>query len=826
MKDTANARYSLDRNWEFEHEGKWYPAKTPGCIHTDLLTNGLIGDPFYRNNEDSVQWIAEREWKYRTTFTKEEAFNLQHAELVFEGLDCYAELYLNGNPFIHEGDDHFTNNMFRRWVFPLDKNQLQDENEIIVIFHPSAVIDIENAKRYHYPLPDIRALTRKSPYQSGWDWGPKLVTCGIWKPVYINQWNQFKINDLQIRQMELTDKLAVLKVEVSMEVTADCSPYFDIYLDRKLIVTSHEQNLSPGEHTFSYDYKIENPKRWFPNGLGKQEMYMISVQATDEMTQAQASRRIGLRNIELVQQTDSIGQSFEFHVNGKPVFMKGANWIPAESFPSSVTPERYHDLVKTIKESNMNMVRVWGGGIYESDIFYDYCDEMGVLVWQDFIFAGAIYPEDKEFHDNVRIEATEQVRRLRNHPSLALWCGNNEVKNAWEDWGWQADYTEKQKARISENIHAIFNVLLDSVVQDNDPERNYIPTSPLWGWGHPESFTEGNAHYWGVWWGEQPFEVWGEKTGRFMAEYGFQSYPEMNSIKKFTLPEDWEITSPVINNHQKHHRGVIIISKAMEQYFGKANDFEDFVYLSQLTQAYGIGNAIETHRRRIPYCMGTLYWQLNDCWPVASWSGIDYYLAKKASYYEARKQFEPVIIATAPFNENTLPIYIVSEHAKDFTGILTVNLFDFTGNLLESYPLGDRIAAANTSTLVAHFELPKEYAKKRNQIFITINFDHPEVSVPERIVYLEYPKNLKLSKATVNYNVTKEKGVYQISITSDALAKGVYFYTTNDITGDYSDNYFDVLPNQEKMITYTSKNSGEKPVFGVKWYNNGKQDDK
>lgn len=815
-----NGKLFLDHQWEFEFEGKWYPAATPGCIHTDLLANGLIEDPFYRSNEDSLLWITTKEWKYRTKFTKEEAFKLTHAELVFEGLDCFAELYLNDEPFLHEGKSNITNNMFRKWIFPLRKEQLSDENEIVIIFHPTSVMDIENAKKYPYPLPDIRALTRKSPYQSGWDWGPNLATCGIWKPAYINQWNDFKITDLQVYQLELSEKHALLKIDISIYVSDACSPYFDIYLDHKLLATIYKKDLKPGSHALSHEYKIEYPKLWFPNGLGKQEMYTISVNGNSEVSHDKVARKIGLREVELVQTADSIGRSFEFHVNGKPVFVKGANWIPAESFPSSVTDQRYYDLVKSMKESNMNMIRVWGGGIYESDLFYDYCDEMGILVWQDFIFAGAIYPEEKEFHDNVRVEAAEQVLRLRNHPSLAIWCGNNEVKNAWEDWGWQANYSEEEKVKISQNIDDIFNVMLAEVVSQNDPGRSYHPTSPLWGWGHPESFTEGNAHYWGVWWGELPFEVWDEKTGRFMAEYGFQSYPEMSTIKRFTLPEDWEITSPVMRNHQKHNRGIIIITAAMNRYFGETTDFEEFIYLSQLTQSYGIGNAIETHRRRMPYCMGTLYWQLNDCWPVASWSSIDYYLNKKAVYYEGKRQFEPVIIATAPFENNILPIYIVADDMSDFSGNLTLNMFDFAGNLLESYPFPNCEIKANNSTLITQFELPEKYRKETENIFITLALDSENRTIAEKIVYLAYPKKLKLQETEVTFNVTKEKDSYHIVLKSNTLAKSIFVHTTNDILGNYSDNYFDLLPFQEKTIIFTPSERSDEPTFSVTCYNN------
>ncbi|MCQ2294519.1 MAG: hypothetical protein MJZ67_02600 [Bacteroidales bacterium] len=355
-------------------------------------------------------------------------------------------------------------------------------------------------------------------------------------------------------------------------------------------------------------------------------------------------------NVTLRQDQDSIGQSFTFYRDGKPIFAKGANWIPLHSFPV-LTPEmkeRYRYLLTSAKEANFNMLRVWGGGLYEHDYFFDLCDSLGIMVWMDFNFSCALYPSDTAFLNNVFEEASQQVRRISKHPCVVLWCGNNEVKNGWEDWGWQAQYqwTEEQQAQLKHGIDTLFGTdgILAQAVKNCDPlQRPYITTSPLYGWGHPECVTHGDSHYWGVWWGELPFEIYKEKTGRFMSEYGFQSYPEYSTVCRYCPEDQRYIDSPTMCLHQKHGRGREIIDKAMMQYYGvdsKCLSLEDYCYVSQLLQAWGMGYGILQHLLSQPHCMGTLYWQLNDCWPVASWSSIDYYGNWKAIHYRAKELFK------------------------------------------------------------------------------------------------------------------------------------------------------------------------------------------
>jgi beta-mannosidase len=561
--------------WQFEYNGQWYPATVPGSIHTDLMANGIIPDPYYSTNEDSVQWVGDRCWKYRTTITRDMWAGFEHCDLVLEGA-TYCDVTFKGTS---QGAPFHTilmtpENMFREYRVSLSDVFAHiinsgDKAEIEITFYP---IEKNNEDHFatevctedgypwldmEYDLPDHRAMSRMAPYMLGWDWGPKLSTVGILGGA-------------------------------------------------KLVGYNGEPQESD----------TQKPKSW---------------------------------NVTLQQESDSIGQSFTFYRDSKPIFVKGANWIPVHSFPilDSANRARYRYLLCSAKEAGFNMLRVWGGGIYEHDYFFDLCDSLGLMVWMDFNFSCALYPSDTAFLSNVKAEAEQQIRRIARHPCVVLWCGNNEVKNGWEDWGWQKQYkwTPEQIAQLQHGIDTLFgeNGILAQAVHDNDPlQRPYITTSPLYGWGHPECVTHGDSHYWGVWWGELPFEVYKEKTGRFMSEYGFQSYPLITTIRRFCPDDQLSIDSPTMRNHQKHGRGREIIDKAMQQYYGfdsKHLSLEDYCYVSQLLQAWGTGYGIFQHIKQQPHCMGTLYWQLNDCWPVASWSSIDYYGNWKALHYRAQALF-------------------------------------------------------------------------------------------------------------------------------------------------------------------------------------------
>lgn len=795
-------------DWEFQYQGQWYPAFVPGYIHTDLIDNKLIPNPFYGRNEDSVQWVSDSCWVYRLLFDGTNIDPNQHPELVFEGITGYAEFYLNGEPLLNQERQNFTDNSYRTWRFSLPANVKDKDNELIVKFLPSSKIIKERSRQLPYILPDERVFLRNPPYQAGWDWGPKLVTCGFSKIIYLNQWKDFTISNLHIRQNHLCEEEAHLLVSFDILCDIDDKATIKYMVNDKIFKTVRGAEINPNTDKFSTELTIKHPKLWYPNGMGEQNLYKIAVVVEKGSQSKRLEANIGLRNIELNIAADSIGRAFEFLVNDQPVFMKGVNWIPADFFPTRIKEEQYRWLLQSCKDANMNMIRVWGGGIYEPDIFYDICDELGILVWQDFMYSCALYPGDSIFMHNAEVEAREQVSRLRNHPCLAIWCGNNEVKNGWEDWGWQANYKPKHRTEIESDMHTLFDTLLAEIVTENDPYRPYVTSSPLWGWGHPECCTQGDSHYWGVWWGELPFEMWEEKTGRFMSEYGFQSYPSMATIVSFTNDKERNLNSAAMKNHQKHARGMQIINKALDQYFYVPDKLTDYVYLSQLVQAYGIGQAIEVHRRKQPHCMGTLYWQLNDCWPVASWSSIDYYGRWKALQYEAKRQFEPIILTTAPLQGNELPIYAINDSAKTIHASLQICLCNFDGSITDSVYIDSISLPGRSAVEISRYTAAKKVKinKLTKQYLHLKLFDAKGRLLAQKVYFYLYPKQMEFHPKGISTQVqrlnagTKEEQ-YIFTLSAEQIKYGVAI--TTNLNGRFSDNYFTLLPGEEKQVIFT-----------------------
>lgn len=467
----------------------------------------------------------------------------------------------------------------------------------------------------------------------------------------------------------------------------------------------------------------------------------------------------------------------------------------------------------------MNMLRVWGGGIYENDIFYDLCDENGIMVWQDFMFACSMYPGNKEFLDNVRDEAIQNIVRLRRHPCIALWCGNNEIDEGWKNWGWQKQYgyNAEDSAAIYRNYRTIFHLILPNNVRRFDTARAYIPSSPLHGWGRPESLTEGDSHYWGVWWGKEPFLNYEKKVGRFMSEYGFQSFPDYSTIKKFTAPDDRSLGSPVMKAHQKNSVGYETIDEYLLRDFKKPKNFESYVYVSQLLQSKGMITAIEAHRRAKPYCMGTLFWQLNDCWPVVSWSSRDYYGKKKALQYALPGVYDEMLISPV-VEDGHLKVYISSNDAEFNRATMTVKVLDFEGNLYSDEGFTVDIPA-NTS-LVYYDTLQSALLGTLNPqkllLLVTLKGVGLTWMKTKNIFYFVPPKDLELPIAVIAKQVKETATGYKITLTCDKLVKNLYLSST--VKGDFSDNYFDMLPGESVEVQFitSKKNSKMADLIVVK----------
>ncbi|WP_374463911.1 glycoside hydrolase family 2 protein [Chryseobacterium sp.] len=791
MQNILHAQFSQrslsSGNWQFKNskEQSWLPAKVPGTVYLDLMNNKMIPDPYKDENEKKVQWIENENWDYQTAFTvsSRELMN-GNIDLVFNGLDTFSEIYLNGKLLKR------TDNMFRKWNIPVKQYLKAGNNTLQIRFISAVNTGKELAKQVPFTMPESpRSFVRKAQYQFGWDWGPRLVTAGIWKDVQLEFWNNAKIisvKDIQSRTAEASQNLH-FDVEIYAQNAGDYT--LDLNSIHKKIT------LKKGINTIMVPYDTEGMKLWQPNGRGEANLYDFEVKLSKDQKNIDVKNiRIGLRTVELVQEKDEKGKSFYFKVNGQPLYIKGTNWIPGDSFSPRMTREKYQKLIKDTKDANMNMIRIWGGGIYEDDEFYKACDENGILVWQDFMFAGSFYPADEAFLSNVKEEVKDQVTRLQNHPSIALWCGNNEIDEAIVNWGYQKQfkYSKNDSLQVWKDYKKLFHDVIPKALAENlKSDKNiYWPSSPSIGWGHKESLTERDSHYWGAWWGEQPFEIYNEKVGRFMSEYGFQGMPTLETTKSmFSGIPDLNLQNPAIKAHEKHARGWDIINEYMKRDYKVPTDFVQYNYVSQLLQARGMQIAIEAHRRAKPYNMGTLYWQLNDCWPVVSWSSIDYLGNWKAFHYQAKRSFEPVLISIAE-TDKSYDVYLISDLLKELKADIMLELIDFKGKTLWKANQSDAISADISKKIrsiskseLAQFDLSRAVLKISSE----------KDTKFEKLFFFNKPKDLKLLQPEIKI---RKISPTEIEISTDVLAKDVY------LIGDthFSDNFFDLMPGTSKRI--------------------------
>ena len=817
----------LAATWEFSEAGSgdWLPATVPGTVHTDLLACGKIPDPFYRTNERDLQWIDKKDWEYRTALDLEaDLLAHDHIELCFAGLDTYADVYVN-DVLVLQAD-----NMFRTWRADIKAHARPGANELRVVLRSPVREGLKLLATLGYDLPavvdwseigglgdkKISMFTRKAPYHYGWDWGPRFVTSGIWRPVRLRAWNAARITDLHIIQDSLTSDVARLTAKFEVESDDAVTAAIEVVSPTDSALKARTNiALRPGRNTAEIKFTIAKPKLWWSNGLGEPFLYefigtLATARASDERTV-----RIGLRTLKLVQSPDTRGASFAVELNGVPVFMKGANHIPNDSFLTRVTPARYEHEVRSAAGTHMNMIRVWGGGIYEDDVFYDLCDEHGILVWQEFIFACVMYPGDQAFLDNVGQEAIDNVKRLRNHPCLALWCGNNEIDTAWQNdvpnggWGWKQKYSDVQRGQIWAAYKAIFYEILPQTVAALDPQRFYWPSSPLAVWDgrdtvrHADLRTaqqSGDIHYWGVWWGELPFSSYRSYIGRFMTEYGFQSFPEFATIEAFAAPGDYDIYSEVMMAHQRSSIGNKTIAEYMARDYKVPKDFRQFLYVGQVLQAEGIRIAMEAHRVHMPYCMGSLFWQINDCWPVASWSSMDYYGRWKAQQYFARKSFAPVLV-TSWCDGDAVKLCVVSDRRTEFPAKLTLRLMDFHGHVLKTIELSF-LVQANASALAFTGSVMELLAGAAPEsVLLHASLAGGGEVLAEDILYFRPVKALTLPDASVEAHVKDLGGEFVIGLSSPALAKNLYL-SFDGADGFFSDNYFDLLPGGTKLVNF------------------------
>jgi beta-mannosidase len=815
----------LNEAWLFKQAGgnDWMPATVPGTVHTDLLDNNKIEDPFYRLNELNLQWIDKVDWEYKTTFSVNDTIlSRDRIELDFKGLDTYADVFVNGTKVL-EAD-----NMFRDWTATVKKQLKKGENELHIVLRSPINEGLAkyDANGFEYPGAEndqaergevegnkrVSIYTRKAGYHYGWDWGPRLVTSGIWRPVTLNAWDEASFKDLQIVQNKVEEDKATFTAVFEIDAEKKEDAIISIK-NEEINLAAATIQLKKGVHKYELDFEIKNPKLWWTIGLGKPHLYSVLAELELDGRKLEKNTRIGIRTIELMREKDEEGTSFYFKLNGHSVFMKGANYIPNDIFLPRVSTENYKTVIETAKNSNCNMLRVWGGGVYEEDIFYDLCDENGILVWQDFMFSCAMFPGDEAMLENIKQEAIDNVKRLRNHPSIALWCGNNEILSAWNGWGWKG-LAEKQGKDISEKVWQayvdIFHLTLPEVVKEFDPARSYWGSSPSSGMGVKDDGANGDEHYWGVWWGKETFETYTTHIPRFMSEYGFQSFPDISTVRKYAEPEDYDIYSEVMKSHQRSSIGNGTIEYYMLKEYNQPKDFESFLYVNHVLQADGIKFGLEGHRRAMPYCMGSLYWQINDCWPVASWSSTDYYQNWKALQYYVKKGFEQVLVS--PYEEGVkLKVGIVNDRLETLSGELKLRLMDFDGDVVWEEASLVEIPANSSDDYfdVNKHEFRYKYRKQiKNLVLIAELIEDGKVLSKNQYYFLPF-KNLNIPEPTVEHSIQIADSGFNITLKTDKLAKNIYLQIADE-EGFFSDNYFDMFPGEEVSIHLKTKISEAK----------------
>jgi beta-mannosidase len=777
----------------------WLSASVPGSVYADLLNNEKMEDPFYRDNEDKAFALLENDFEYESIFTVESPLSTCEAIILrCHGLDTLSEITLNGKAVGK------TNNMHRVWTFNVKRLLNSGKNILKILFHSpirfvnKAYQNVRTDGSSHCldGFPQIR----KAHCMFGWDWGPRLPDAGIWRDIELVGFNTARIDTVHITQQHEKEYVAlgVRVIAGQAETNALSTVSGDDILS--YTVTLSDPTGAVTEFSSSPEtLYVEHPRLWWPHGYGEQPLYTVTVRLYAGQDELDCwERRIGLRTLTIHREKDEWGESFAHKVNGVLIFAMGADYIPEDNILSRVTAERTRNLLEQAIASNFNSIRVWGGGYYPHDFFFDICDELGILVWQDFMFACAVYNLTDEFDRNIRAEVIDNVKRIRHHASLALWCGNNENEGFVGAGLWVS--SPKQKA----DYIKMYEYIIPQLLKDYDPATYYWPSSPSSGgsFDDPNGEQRGDAHYWDVWHGNKPFSDYRNHFFRYVSEFGFQSFPALKTVESFTEPADRNIFSYIMERHQRNDSANGKIMAYLYQTFLYPNDFDTLLYASQLLQAEAIRYGVEHFRRNRGRCMGTIYWQLNDCWPVASWASIDYYGRWKALHYYAKRFFAPILIScqeegvlTQNTNPNAQP-QIKSAIKKSFklsitNETLSDKLLTVQWEIRTAY--GDIIgeptsAQINVNALSAvwfcDLEIPQ--IKENNEYLSYRVLDHSTV-LSEGTTIFSLPKYFHFADPLLTYTVSDDT----ITVKAAAYARSVEIQNdSQDLI--LSDNYFDL----------------------------------
>ncbi len=776
------------------------PAVVPGDTLSALVATGKVPDPYYGTNELDLQWLGATAWTYTRTFEADEVLRSAASVILrLEGVDTVASVSVNGLPV------GSTENMFRRYDFDVRSALRVGANELSIRIEAPEAAAEQRRRALPYPVPHgvnpiqsmHRNLIRKVQCHSGWDWGPCLMVSGIHGTLALIAVDRARIDYIMT---ETVFKGTSAEVTVIVEAEAFRDGPVPLHIALGGVTLDRDVTLSPGRHTLRETLRLKNVRRWWPNGYGEPFLYALSVQ----LGTSACNRNIGLRELQLVNQEDKNGLSMMFRVNGVDIFCKGANWIPADAMPQRQTPAVYEDLLQSAVDANMNMLRVWGGGQYEQDAFYERCDAKGLLVWQDFMFSCSLYPADKQFLANVREEVIHQVKRLQHHACIALWCGNNENLAALK---WYQE-SRDSRDRYLVDYDRLYEGTIGAAVDAADPTRTYWPCSPCAGRGdysdcfHDDS--RGDMHYWEVWHGGKPFSAYYGKVPRFCSEFGYQSFPSMEVIRTYADEDQFNLTAPVMEHHQRNRGGNSRIIEMFSRYFRMPTGFRNFVYLSQVQQGVAIRTAVEYWRSLRPVCMGTLFWQINDCWPVCSWASLNYGGKWKLLHYMAKRFYAPVMLTVfRRADDAPVEIWGVNDRLEVRTGLMSARLYDFADNVL--WKDEKRVSlAANGAKKLADYAVEKMTRLAPSEVFLVVELTTGEGTVRNDLFLTEY-KCCRLPDADVRVaSVATVEGGFEVAIAAPQAA----FFVTVDaegIAGEFDDNAFTMLGGETRILRFKPK---------------------
>jgi beta-mannosidase len=816
----AKTTLDLSGNWQFKEyplsvrrmrdldTADWQPARVPSSVFTSLIESGQIDRTDINTHPERFAWVSEKPWVYRKTFdAPAELLDCDRTDLVFDGLDTVAGIWLNDKLIAR------TANMFVALRFDVTGLLRPDNNSLLVKFEPATEYAAGLMNRYGC-LDDTgfsnpaRAYARKAQYQFGWDFCPPLPGCGIWRPLHLEGINKARIADLHVRTVDCNHSFADVKVAVTIDRLATEK------LTCNLSLSGHGRDIRQ-DLTFNADQsfhstliRLENPALWCPSGYGSQPLYQLSARllSPDQLID-QKDQNVGMRTVRLNRSTEAHARKFEFEVNGQNIFARGANWVPPSIFPGSVTRDDYEQLLLAAKQANMNMLRVWGGGYYETDEFYELCDRLGILVWQDFMFACAYYPDRTWFLHEVEAEAAATIKRLRNHPSLVLWCGNNEI-----DWLHATGRLGKGRKFYG---RPIYHNLLPRLVAEFDPDTAYIPTTPL---GRAEDFKTASTlttHQWQVWSDNQPVANYLSSPPdipAFVTEFGLQSLPNLETIKTFCPSDHMRVGGRILEKHNYQLDGNSRLYRYLGDLFGTAETLEQFVYLSQITQARAVKAYVEHLRAHNSKNAGVLFWQLNDSCPAISWSACDYAKEPKALYYYARRFYSDLLVAAVPeayTSRAGLPprfqsihVVAVNDRNQPLTATLNCRLIDLFGRVIDTVVFPVAVGPFSSSALL---KLPKAFIfpadPDKSALHLTLDREGRKVAenlflyLPDK--YVDWPD----AKIAVDISRAAERR-WELRLKSDALAKDARVrFCGLGAHAQISDNFIDLIPQQEFVIT-------------------------